>query len=460
MYGNEYPNHFEENRQNEQSPSQSSDYGTQPRGVYSGYQTQGGMPGEPEHKKKGGAKKVFARLAVAGALGLCFGLFAGAGFYAVDMAADFAGIKEADSVFSAGIQAQGTEEKSDSNVIATSNSATAVTSDVTGVVENVMPSVVSVTNRYTQTSNFFGQTLESEAEGGGSGIIVGENDTELLVVSNYHVVADADELSVQFIDGEQVKAQVKGYDSEKDLAVLAVSLDEIKDSTRGSISIATLGDSDTLVVGEPAIAIGNALGYGQSVTTGVISAVNREIVFEDGKHTLIQTDAAINPGNSGGALLNISGEVIGINSNKIGGTVIEGMGYAIPISSAKPIIEELMNKVTRDKVAEGEESFLGISGVNVTEDVSQMYDMPKGVYVAQVYEGTGAEEAGLAKGDIITRFDGSSVSSMEELQDMLQYYPAGTTVEITVQQGSPAGYQEKKLTVTLGARADAEKETE
>ncbi len=340
------------------------------------------------------------------------------------------------------------------SVVTTSNSVTAVTTDVTEVVQNVMPAVVSITNQYTEQSNFFGQTMESQAQASGSGIIVGENDTELLIVTNQHVIADADTLTVQFIDEEQAQAQVKGYDSDKDLAVIAVQLEDISSSTKGSIVVATLGDSDALTVGEPVIAIGNALGYGQSVTTGVVSALNREISGTSNK--LIQTDAAINPGNSGGALLNVNGEVIGINSNKIGGTVVEGMGYAIPISSAKPIIEELMSKTTKLKVADGAKSYLGISGVNVTEEVSQMYGMPKGVYIGQVYEGTAAETAGLVKGDIITKFDGSTVSSMEELQSMMEYYAAGSEVEITIQQGSPDGYQEKKITVVLGARTEDE----
>lgn len=460
MYGNNYPNDYEGNRQN---TSSAPDYDIQGSGVYSGYQPGGYeqpqmTPEEPDkRKKKGTSKRLAGRLGIAAALGLCFGLFAGAGFYAVNLAADFAGVKTEETTggVMSGEQAAVNGIKDDSSVISTSNSATAVTSDVTAVVDKVMPSVVSITNQYTEVSNFFGQTLESQHEGGGSGIIVGENDSELLVVTNFHVIDGADKLMVQFIDEEQAEAQVKGYDSDKDLAVIAVSLDGMKSSTRDSIRIATLGDSDALTVGEPAIAIGNALGYGQSVTTGVISAVNRQLTIGDTTNMLIQTDAAINPGNSGGALLNVSGEVIGINSNKIGGTVVEGMGYAIPISSAKPIIEELMNKVTRDKVTEGEESYLGISGVNVTEDVSEMYGMPRGVYVAQVYEGTAAEAAGLVKGDIITKFDGTTVSTMEELQSTLQYYPAGTTVEITIQQGSVGGYQEKKLTITLGARADA-----
>ena len=411
---------------------------------------------EPPVPKKG--NKWVRKLAVGAGVGLCFGIFAGAGFYGVQSVVGLVGGGGEPAV-----TAETPVEKADTaaagSVTAVSNSVTTVTTDVTGVVKNVMPAVVSITNSYTEQSNFFGQTLESQNQASGSGIIVGENDTELLVVTNQHVIADADALSVQFIDGEQVEAQVKGYDSDKDLAVIAIPLEKVESSTKNSIVVATLGDSDALTVGEPAIAIGNALGYGQSVTTGVISALDREIEGTNNGNKLIQTDAAINPGNSGGALLNVKGEVIGINSNKIGGSVVEGMGYAIPISSAKPIIEDLMSKTTKgEKVAEGEKSYLGISGVNVTEEVSQMYGMPKGVYVGQVYEGTAAQKAGLVKGDIITKFDGSSVSSMEELQSMMEYYAAGTEVEITIQQGSPNGYQEKKVTVTLGSREEADLE--
>lgn len=442
-----------------------NDYPYNPQGTYS-YQSSpvqpdagGHIPKEPVRKTKkshGGLKKVL----FACGLGLCFGLFAGAGIYTVNFVAkSLTGGEEttaapAQSQIPSGIgKSMASADPEKNGVISTNNSVTAVTTDVTEVVNKVMPSVVSITNEFVEKANFFGQTIESQNKASGSGIIVGENDKELLIVTNQHVINDAETLSVQFIDGEQAKANVKGYDSDRDLAVIAVALDDIKGSTRGSITIATLGDSDALTVGEPAIAIGNALGYGQSVTTGVISALDREL-DGNGGNKLIQTDAAINPGNSGGALLNINGEVIGINSNKIGGSVVEGMGYAIPISSAKPIIEELMTKTTKDKVAEGQESFLGISGVNVTEDVSQMYGMPKGIYVAQVYEGTAAANAGLVKGDIITKFDGSTVSSMEDLQKMMQYYAAGTQVDITIQQGSPSGYQEKTVTVTLGAKAD------
>jgi len=313
---------------------------------------------------------------------------------------------------------------------------------------------VSITNMSKQQiQSFWGQTYFQDSESNGSGIIIGQNETELLVVTNNHVVEEADTLYVQFIDGQSAQALVKGTDASVDLAVLAVSLAEIAEETKEQICIAQMGDSDSLKIGEPAIAIGNALGYGQSVTTGVISALNRTLeVSETGaSNALIQTDAAINPGNSGGALLNINGEVIGINSSKIGDSLVEGMGYAIPISSAKPIIENLMNRETRVKVGEEERGYLGISCINVTAEISATYDMPEGIFVAQVYEGTGADRAGLVRGDIITEFDGNAVSSQAEMTALMQYYKAGDTVEITIMQGSASGYQAKKVELTLSS---------
>lgn len=339
--------------------------------------------------------------------------------------------------------------------IESTQTVTAVVTDVTNVVEAVMPSVVSITNTSVITQNFWGQQFQSENQSSGSGIIVGENDTELLIVTNNHVISDSTELKVQFIDGSIAGAKVKGSDANMDLAVIAVPLNSLESITISNISIAVLGDSESLKVGEPAIAIGNALGYGQSVTTGVISALNRQIAMsEDGSTTgmLIQTDAAINPGNSGGALLNVRGEVVGINSNKIGGSTIEGMGYAIPISNAKPIIEELMSRETKDKVDEAKKGYLAISGLNVTSDVSAMYGMPEGVYVAQVYNGA-AYEAGILKGDIITAFDGSSVKTMEDLQGYLEYYEIGEAVTVTIQRPNAGGYIEQQLQVILGPPA-------
>ena len=338
--------------------------------------------------------------------------------------------------------------------IAQQQSASAVVTDVTQVVEAVMPACVSITNNFTQTvQDFWGQTYSQDETASGSGIIIGENEQELLIVTNNHVVDSTEQLYVQFIDGETVEAQVKGTDASADLAVVAVKLDTIADSTKQEICIARMGDSDSLKIGEPAIAIGNALGYGQSVTTGVISALNRKIESSNSEEgtSLIQTDAAINPGNSGSALLNMRGEVIGINSNKIGGSSIEGMGYAIPISTARPIIEDLMERQTRTKYSEEERGYLGISCINVTSDLSENFSMPQGIFVAQVYSGTGAEAAGLVRGNIVVAFDGVTVQNQEELTKQMQYYKAGESVEITIMVNSANGYQQKNVTVTLSS---------
>lgn len=338
--------------------------------------------------------------------------------------------------------------------IAQQQSASAVVTDVTQVVEAVMPACVSITNNFTQTiQDFWGQTYSQDETASGSGIIIGENEQELLIVTNNHVVDSTEQLYVQFIDGETVEAQVKGTDASADLAVVAVKLDTIADSTKQEICIARMGDSDSLKIGEPAIAIGNALGYGQSVTTGVISALNRKIESSNSEEgtSLIQTDAAINPGNSGGALLNMRGEVIGINSNKIGGSSIEGMGYAIPISTARPIIEDLMERQTRTKYSEEERGYLGISCINVTSDLSENFSMPQGIFVAQVYSGTGAEATGLVRGNIVVAFDGVTVQNQEELTKQMQYYKAGESVEITIMVNSANGYQQKNVTVTLSS---------
>lgn len=339
--------------------------------------------------------------------------------------------------------------KTVSNAKLTTSTST-VTSDVSDIVENTLPSIVSITNMSVQeVQNFFGGISQQESESAGSGIIISQNDSELLVVTNNHVVEGSDTLTVTFNDGNSVEAQIKGTDSARDLAVVAVPLDKISDDTMNAIKVATLGDSDSLKVGEPAIAIGNALGYGQSVTTGIVSATGRTIDGFDGEY--IQTDAAINPGNSGGALLNANGEVIGINSAKINSSAVEGMGFAIPISDASDVIQNLMNKETRSKVSDEERGYLGIKGYDVSEEGAQMYNMPTGVYVKEVMSGGGAEKAGLTKGSIITGFEGSSISSMSSLQEQLQYYKAGEEVTLTVQIPDKNGeYTEKDIKVTLG----------
>ncbi len=339
--------------------------------------------------------------------------------------------------------------KTVSNAKLTTSTST-VTSDVSDIVENTLPSIVSITNMSVQeVQNFFGGISQQESESAGSGIIISQNDSELLVVTNNHVVEGSDTLTVTFNDGNSVEAQIKGTDSARDLAVVAVPLDKISDDTMNAIKVATLGDSDSLKVGEPAIAIGNALGYGQSVTTGIVSATGRTIDGFDGEY--IQTDAAINPGNSGGALVNANGEVIGINSAKINSSAVEGMGFAIPISDASDVIQNLMNKETRSKVSDEERGYLGIKGYDVSEEGAQMYNMPTGVYVKEVMSGGGAEKAGLTKGSIITGFEGSSISGMSSLQEQLQYYKAGEEVTLTVQIPDKNGeYTEKDIKVTLG----------
>ena len=326
--------------------------------------------------------------------------------------------------------------------------------ELTKVVNKVMPSIVSVYNDFTEeVQTFYGETFTRQGESTGSGIIIGKTDSELLIVTNNHVVEGADHLRVLFIDQETCDAEIKGTDPSNDLAVIAVSLDNIKDTTRDQIKVATLGSSDSLKIGEDVIAIGNALGYGQSVTTGIVSANNREINDDTITGTFIQTDAAINPGNSGGALVNINGHVIGINSSKIGGNAVEGMGFAIPISRAIPIIGELMNHETLSKVDESEQGTIGISGATVTADVSKAYKMPQGVFVAQILENGGAAGSDLREGDIITAINDQSVSSMEELQRQLQYYRAGTEVTLKVQRQDGNGtYAETLVKVTLGTR--------
>ena len=342
--------------------------------------------------------------------------------------------------------------------------------DVSDIAQAVMPSIVSITNKSVQeVQNYFslfgygysGETIPQETESRGSGIIIGKNDTELLIVTNYHVIADADTLSVAFNDNQVYEANTKGTDPDNDLAVIAVPLESISADTMSQIAVASIGDSDSLKVGEQVVAIGNALGYGQSVTTGIVSATNRTLnsnrntanTSEDSadQPAYIQTDAAINPGNSGGALVNMKGEVIGINSAKLASTEVEGMGYAIPVSRVSDIIEKLMNETTRSKVSEDQKSSIGITGITVTESVNSVYGIPSGVYVAGVTEGSGAEKAGLRKGDVITKFDGKNITQIQELTELLQYYPAGETVELTIQTiGSDNAYTEKMVSVTLG----------
>ena len=343
--------------------------------------------------------------------------------------------------------------KTVSNAKLTTSTST-VTSDVSDIVENTLPSIVSITNMSVQeVQNFFGGISQQESESAGSGIIISQNDSELLVVTNNHVVEGSDTLTVTFNDGNSVEAQIKGTDSARDLAVVAVPLDKISDDTMNAIKVATLGDSDSLKVGEPAIAIGNALGYGQSVTTGIVSATGRTIDGFDGEY--IQTDAAINPGNSGGALLNMQGEVVGINSAKYADSAVEGMGYAIPISKAQPILENLMNRQTRDKVEDDSKAaYLGVTSADLSMEAIQMYDMPEGAFVIRVDKDSAAGEAGIQKGDIIVSFDGQTVSGREDLENKLAYYEAGESVDVVVSRADNGEYVQKTISVTLGNRSD------
>ena len=346
--------------------------------------------------------------------------------------------------------------------------------DVSDIVEEAMPSIVSITTKSVEEVQdyygMFGQygaysPEQREVEGSGSGIIIGKNDTELLIATNYHVVDGADTLSVGFVDSTACEAKVKGYDSGKDLAVVAVSLDDIDSDTLDAISVATIGNSDDLKVGEQVIAIGNALGYGQSVTTGIVSAKNRQVNFDDtigdynsdsNKTTnLIQTDAAINPGNSGGALLNMNGEVVGINSSKLASTEVEGIGYAIAISDVTDTLESLMNEETRDKVED--HGVLGVTVSTVSDEASEVYGVPEGVLVRDVTAGGAADEAGITAKTIITEFEGKTVTSMEQLVDMLSYYEPGEEVELTVEVPSDGGYKEDTVKVTLGKSEDTQK---
>ena len=349
--------------------------------------------------------------------------------------------------------------------------------DVSEIASEALPSIVSITTKSVQeVQNYFGmygmygyapQQQEQEVEGSGSGIIVGKNDDELLIATNYHVVEGADTLSVAFADGNAVEASVKGFDEERDLAVVSVSLDDVEDDTMDAISIAKIGSSDDLKVGEQVVAIGNALGYGQSVTTGIVSAKNRRMDSDNNTVTdgsddssdgvnLIQTDAAINPGNSGGALLNMEGEVVGINSAKLASTEVEGMGYAIAISDVTDILQNLMNETSRDKLDDSEHGVLGIKGSSVSSEAVQMYGIPAGVFVKEVTEGGAADKAGLKANSVITEFNGKTVSSINQLIEYLSYYEPDEEVELTVQVPHGTSYKEETVKVTLDENTDAD----
>lgn len=397
---------------------------------------------EQNQEQKRKEKKKMPKFIKVISLALVFGIVASVAFQATNFVADrFLGTTESREVKSV-----------DNTKISQSTGETAK-SDIASIAEEVMPSVVSITNlSVQQVQSFFGGIQEQESKSVGSGIIISQNDSELLIITNNHVVEGNETLTVSFVDEESVEAQVKGTDAAKDLAVIAVQTKKIKDTTMDQIKVASLGNSDQLQVGESVIAIGNALGYGQSVTSGIVSATGRELDGIDEK--LIQTDAAINPGNSGGALLNANGEVIGINTAKVATDTVEGMGYAIPISSVSDIIENLMNQETKTKVSEAEQGQLGIQGVDVTADSSEMYNMPTGVYVSEVIAGGGAKKAGITKGSVITGINGTSIDGMQALKEQLQYYRAGETVKITVAIPEKNGeYSKSDVEVTLGKKS-------
>ncbi|MBO4951416.1 MAG: trypsin-like peptidase domain-containing protein [Lachnospiraceae bacterium] len=374
-----------------------------------------------------------------------FGGVAGGAFYGI------AGnqIKKLDALMNTTTEAASTTSAPTTESLSlTSTASVGNGMDVSTIAENVMPSVVAINiSAIVEQQGMFGYTQQYEAEGSGSGIIIGENDSELLMVTNNHVVSDATTVNVTFADGESYEAQVKSTDSDTDLAIVVVKLSDIKESTMNQIKIATIGDSDSLKVGEQVVAIGNALGYGQSVTTGIVSAKDR--TNSTNTTPLIQTDAAINPGNSGGALLNMKGEVIGINSSKYSDTTVEGMGYAIPITAVQDRLDDLMNRQTREKVSEEEKGYLGISCQTVSSDVSEAYGIPAGVLVAEVQSGSAAEKAGIKKNYVITKIDGQSISSAEELTEKLNYYKSGETVPITYEYMKNNEYTEKTVDVTL-----------
>lgn len=439
-----------------------------PRGVYSGarhtsqYASRMPAPNPPKPPKKSGG--FFWKVVAALLLGVIFGGAAGGTLLAIGYIGDFRSKYATDLDLGTSIQ-QDVTDKMASNIEAPSDSIpqiiqpiisdTTAVLDVSGVVEEVMPAVVSIAGNYTVTQQgFWGQIYERQVEGSGSGIILSNNGEQLLIATNNHVVEDSVELKVQFIDGTSAEARIKGTNPNMDLAVIIVDTKDLSADTKKNIAVAQLGDSDSIKVGEPAIAIGNALGYGQSVTTGVISALDRKISDENGRTSegLIQTDAAINPGNSGGALLNMYGQVIGINSSKIGGTTIDGVGFAIPISLAEPILDDIVTSADRIKIPENKRGYLGIGGVSVTEEISDMYGMPVGVQVRQIYEGTGSADSEMEVGDIICKINNKEVESMEDLQEELTYYEKDTEVTITAQRFTNGEYKEITYSLVLTSK--------
>ena len=405
--------------------------------------------------KKGSA---FKRIVGISAAALLFGTVAGGTMFGVNnLATNLMKTEEESTALSKKApEVSSVELKEASKAVTTANNSSPTVADVSPIAESAMPSVVAIKGTTSvEAYSWFGEGQTYDTPSSGSGIIIGKNDTELLVVTNNHVVEDTKDLSVVFIDNEEVKASVKGRDSDNDIAIMAVKLEDIKPETLEKIAVAHMGDSDELKVGQGVVAIGNALGYGQSVTVGYVSAIDREVTTKDSSiKNLLQTDAAINPGNSGGALLNMNGEVIGINTAKYASTEVEGMGYAIPISKVKDIIAELSSKETRsDKVDEAKQGYLGIQGKNIGEDVAKAYDMPRGIYVYKIVENSSAANSDLREKDIITKVDSQSVKNMEELKELLSYYQSGEKVKLTVQRLKDSEYEEKEIEITLSDRS-------
>ncbi|MEE1416849.1 MAG: trypsin-like peptidase domain-containing protein [Lachnospiraceae bacterium] len=448
----------------EQSTQNGPVTGQRKYGNYTYYQPQQDPNQPQDHRKPGGTgKKVLVTLGLA----VLFGVVAGGIIIGSSMIVH----KEIKNGQKTEYQLPTTELPQQENADGDSNSAAGSGSDATEevsagttgeytvaqVAKSCMPSVVSITNASVKTvQDFFGGVQQYPSESSGSGIIVGQNDSEILVATNNHVVADADTITVAFDDDAVYEAQVKGTDSDNDLAVVAVKISDMSEDTLKSIKVVSIGNSDELEIGEQVVAIGNALGYGQSVTSGWISAVDREVTDEDGKTTgkLIQTDAAINPGNSGGALLNMQGELIGINSAKAAATEVEGMGYAIPVSVAQPILDELMNRETRYKTDEEHAGYIGVTCLNVDSTSAQTYGIPLGAFVDSVEEGGPAQTAGIQKGDVIVKFDGMTVSGSSDLVGKLEYYQAGETVEVVISRAQNGEYQEQTVSVTLGKKSE------
>lgn len=443
-------------------------------------------PKKPRKKREFSGNNSFGKkAATVVALAVIFGLVAGVVFQGVNIAADKYRGNDSSTTIGKTETVTGTEDSTDSSSAdSTVKDIVAESGTVAGVAQATMSSIVAITSVSVQEiPSFFGYgTRQYQSAGSGSGIIVGENDSELLIATNNHVVSGATTLTVCFAgsdvvgaeeetqamasssDGDAdvdnaVSAKIKGTDEENDLAVVAVEKSDIPDETMDEIKIAQMGSSDDLVVGEQVVAIGNALGYGQSVTSGWISALNRSISTEDGEASgLIQTDAAINPGNSGGALLNMNGEVIGINAAKYADSQVEGMGYAIPISKAEPILEELMNRETRDKVEDSSKvGYMGVKAADLTTEAIQMYNMPAGAFITEVTEGGAADNAGIKKGDIIVKLDGQKVSGKDDLVDKLQYYETGETIEVVISRANSGEYKEQTVEVTLGSKPSSDK---